>query len=87
MNDAATVSRAAERVALACSALSAAATDLRVAHGRDGLGAVDKAADALEAETERVCEMAEDVATLASNLRRWVPSEMAEQTAEVTVPS
>ncbi len=85
MNDAEGVSRAAERVTLACRALSAAATDLRVAHGRDGLGAVDKAADTLEAETERVCEMAEDVGKLASNLRRWAPSETAEQTAEVTV--
>jgi hypothetical protein len=87
MNDAATVSRAAERVTLACRALSAAATDLRVAHSRHGLRAVDKAADTLEAETERVCEMAEDLATLASNLRRWVPSETAEEEAEVTVPT
>lgn len=67
------VSRAAGRVALACRALSAAATDLRVAHARGGVNAVDKAADTLETETERVCEMAEEVANLAANLGRWAP--------------
>ena len=82
MNDAAGVTRAAERVALACRALSAAATDLNVAYLRSGLTAVDKVADSLEAETERVCEMAEEVATLGAKLRRWAPAEPLEQPAE-----
>lgn len=85
MNDAEGVRRAAERVRLACRALDAAATDLRVAHGRDGLTAVDKAADTVEAETERVCEMAQDLAKLASNLRRWLPTETATQAAGAAV--
>jgi hypothetical protein len=85
MNDAAGVRRAAERVRLACRALDAAATDLRVAYGRDGVTAVDKAADTVTAETERVCEMAQDLAKLASNLRRWTPTEDAER-EELTVP-
>jgi hypothetical protein len=67
------VSHAAERVTLACRALSAAATDLRLAHSRHGVKAVDKAADTLESEMERVCEMAEEVAALAANLGRWAP--------------
>lgn len=88
MNDAAGVTRAAERVGLACKALSAAATDLRVAYLRSGLTAVEKAADGLEAETERVCEMAEEVATLGTNLRRWAPPpEAVEQAAEAAAPS
>jgi hypothetical protein len=85
MNDAAGVRRAAERVTLACRALDAAATDLRVTHGRDGLTAVDKAADTVTAETERVCELAQDLAKLASNLRRWAPTETQEQAVDVTV--
>jgi hypothetical protein len=82
MHDAAGVTRAAERVTLACRALSAAATDLHVAYIRCGLTAVDKAADSLEAETERVCEMADEVANLAANLRQWAPTEAADQPAE-----
>ena len=85
MNDAAGVRRAAERVRLACKALDAAATDLRVAHGRDGLSAVDRAADTVAAETERVCEMAQDLSKLASNLGRWTPAEDAEQPVTATL--
>jgi hypothetical protein len=61
------ISRASERVALACRALSAAATDLDVARRRDGI-AVDEAAHALAAETERVCELAEQLGRLAEQL-------------------
>lgn len=63
------VTRAAERVELACKALTAAATDLRVAHRQSGLSAVDDAADMVGVETERVCELAEELVTLATNLR------------------
>lgn len=63
------VTRAAERVELACKALTAAATDLRVAHRQSGLSAVDDAADMVGVETERVCELAEELARLATNLR------------------
>jgi hypothetical protein len=62
------VSRAAERVMLACRALAAAANDLRIAQAHTGMTAVDDAADLVGAETERVCELAEDLASLASNL-------------------
>jgi hypothetical protein len=82
MNDATRVRRAGEKVTLACRALSAAATDLRVAHNEVGLTAVDKAAERLESETERVCEMAEELAKLASNLGRWLPGERTEKPAE-----
>jgi hypothetical protein len=61
------VSRAAERVSLACKALSAAANDLAVAQHRDGLP-VDDTADALEAQIERVCALAEELGELAWNL-------------------
>jgi hypothetical protein len=64
------VTRAAERVELACRALTAAATDLRVAHRQSGLSAVDDAADRVGVETERVCELAEELVSLAANLRR-----------------
>jgi len=81
MNDAAGVARAAERVTLACRALSAAARDLHVAYDRNGVGAVDKAAGNLEVEMERVCEMAEQVAALGVNLRRWANVEAAQRAA------
>jgi methyl-accepting chemotaxis protein len=63
------VRRASERVSLACRALSAAANDLRVAHSRNSVSAVDDAADQVGAETERVCELAEELGKLAENLR------------------
>jgi hypothetical protein len=63
------VARAAERVTLACTALSSAVNELRVAHTRNKTTVVESAARMVEAETERVCEMAEEVAKLASNLR------------------
>jgi hypothetical protein len=47
--------------------LSAASNDLFVARRTDGLP-VDEAAEALEAETERVCEFADELASLARNL-------------------
>ncbi len=65
------VSRGSERVTLACRALSAAAHDLRVACRRDGMlasEAVEGAADALEAEAVRVCELAEELGELADAL-------------------
>jgi hypothetical protein len=61
--------RAAERVALACKALSAAANDLRVEYSQHKMTAVENAAEMVEGETERVCELAEEVASLATNLR------------------
>jgi hypothetical protein len=61
--------RAAERVALACRALSGAANDLRVAHAQNKVMAVDDAAQQLESEVERVCELAEELSSLAMNLR------------------
>ena len=76
MTDSATM-RASERVTLACRALSAAANDLRVEHGRTKLTPVDDAAHMLEAETERVCELAEELATLATNLARRQPAVVA----------
>lgn len=60
--------RAAERVTLACRALSTAASDLRVAHRRSGITAVDDVADRLSAETERICELAEELVKLGRNL-------------------
>jgi hypothetical protein len=64
------VSRASERVALACRALSAAANDLRVAHARNAITALDDAADQVGVETERVCELADELVKLAANLRK-----------------
>jgi hypothetical protein len=64
------VKRAAERVELACKALSGAANDLRVAHRQLPTTAIDEAADMIGAETERVCEMAEELADLAGSLKR-----------------
>jgi hypothetical protein len=61
------ITRAAERVNLACKALSAAANDLAVAKLRDDLP-VDHAVEELDAETERVCAMAEELGELAWKL-------------------
>jgi hypothetical protein len=77
------MSRAAERVRLACRALSAAANDLRVEHDRNPMMAVDEAAHLLEAEMERVCELAEELTSLATNLTIWPAPEAAEP-AELT---
>jgi hypothetical protein len=62
------VRRAAERVSLACRALSTAASDLRVAKKRSGAMAVEDAADQLSAETERICELADELAKLGREL-------------------
>ena len=62
------VKRAAERVTLACRALSTAANDLRIAHRRSGTMALEDAADQVNAETERVCELAEELVKLGRNL-------------------
>ena len=62
------VRHASERVTLACRALAAAASELRVVHKRSGMTTVEDAADMVAAETERVCEMAEELAKLATNL-------------------
>ncbi|HEY4427111.1 MAG TPA: hypothetical protein VGN08_02800 [Solirubrobacteraceae bacterium] len=62
------VKRAAERVTLACRALSAAANDLRVAHKQTQASAVDDAAQSLEVETERVCQLAEELESFAMAL-------------------
>lgn len=61
------IRRAAERVSLACRALSAAANDLAIASSRDGLP-VDDVAESVQAETERVCELAEELGKLAWKL-------------------
>jgi pilus assembly protein TadC len=47
--------------------LSAAADDLAVARRRDGMP-IDDAAQSVEAETERVCELAEELRKLAWEL-------------------
>ncbi len=60
--------RAAERVTLACRALSAAANDLSVAYLRTGRSSVDDAVEQVRWETERVCELADEIAKLAKNL-------------------
>jgi hypothetical protein len=64
------VSRGSERVTLACRAMSAAAADLRVACVRDGVPAeaVEGAAEALDEEAARVCELAEELGELAEAL-------------------
>lgn len=61
--------RAAGRVTLACRALSAAADDLRLEYAQYKMTAVGDAAQMVEAETDRVCALAEELANLATNLR------------------
>jgi hypothetical protein len=61
------LSRAVERVSLACKALSAAGNDLAVALSRDGLPVMG-IANELEAERERLAEMAEELGELAWKL-------------------
>jgi hypothetical protein len=69
------ISRATERVALACRALSGAADDLHVAFRRDGMP-VERVARALEAEAERLCGLAEQLEGLAEQLSsRWRTAE------------
>lgn len=67
------VSRGSERVTLACRALAAATHDLRIACRRDdteAAEAVEDAADALESESVRVCELAEELEELAEALAK-----------------
>jgi hypothetical protein len=77
------VSRGSERVTLACRAMSAAVGDLRIACRRDGMAgeAVEGAADALDEEAARVCELAEELGELAEALANgWGQREaMAQQ--------
>jgi hypothetical protein len=61
------LSRAVERVSLACKALSAAGNDLAIASRRDGLPVEGVAAD-LEVERERLCGVAEALGELAWKL-------------------
>ena len=68
------IQRGSERVALACKAISAACADLRVACVRDGTAtdAVEGLTEALDAEAERVCELAAELEDLAEALaNRW----------------
>ncbi len=62
------IRRAAERVTLACRALATASNDLRVAHKRSGVTKIDDAAELVRSETERVCELAEQLAKLGGEL-------------------
>jgi capsule polysaccharide export protein KpsE/RkpR len=62
------IHRAADRVSLACRALSEATTELRVAHRQSGMTLADDAADQVSVETERVCELAGELQKLATNL-------------------
>ena len=76
------VQRGSERVALACKAMSAACADLRAACVRDGMpaAAVEGATDALDAEAERVCELAEELGELAEALANgWGQMEVGQQ--------
>ena len=59
------ITRAAERVTLACRALSAAADDLAVAARRDGADLDEDTVNSLQAERERVCELSEELVDLA----------------------
>jgi hypothetical protein len=61
------IERAAERLTLACRALSAAATDLSVAKRRDG-APVDDAAQELDIEIEHICALAEELSRRVSGL-------------------
>jgi hypothetical protein len=64
------VQRGSERVRLACKAMAAAAADLRLACHIDEMAgeAVEDAADALDAEAARVCDLAEELGELAEAL-------------------
>jgi hypothetical protein len=68
------VRRAAERMKLACRAMSAAATDLQVAQSRDETMMESAAPAELAAHTERVCEMAEELSALARQLHALAPA-------------
>jgi hypothetical protein len=59
--------RAAERLSLACRALSAAANDLMVAQHRDGM-ALEDTVHELETEIVRVCELAEELERSAASV-------------------
>ncbi len=62
------VRRAAERVTLACRALTAAAKDLHVASARTAAPELVDATDHVRAETERVCELAGELEKLGRGL-------------------
>ena len=79
MQDALT-SRAVGRVTLACRALSAAVDDLAAAHRRYGAASGD-AAHELEAERERVCELAEQLAKRAEGLKVLAPAATSDAAA------
>jgi hypothetical protein len=68
------VRRAAERMRLACRAMSAAAADLQVARGRDEAMIESAAPEELAAQTERVCEMADELSALARQLYALAPA-------------
>lgn len=68
------VKRAAERLRLACRAMSAAATDLHVARKRDETMMESAAPEELAAQTERVCEMADELSALARRLYSLAPA-------------
>jgi hypothetical protein len=59
--------RAAERVDLACKALSAAVADLHVARDRDD-APVGDTVEKLNTEVERVCELAHELERCAERL-------------------
>lgn len=60
MTKSAGIERAAERLTLACRALSGAANDLAVAKRRDGVP-VEDAARELDVEIEHICALAEQL--------------------------
>jgi hypothetical protein len=68
------VKRAAERMRLACRAMSAAAADLRVARGREETMFESATPAELAAQTERVCEMADELSALARQLYALAPA-------------
>jgi hypothetical protein len=68
------VKRAAERMRLACRAMSAAAADLQVAQSRDETVMQGAAPDELASQTERVCEMAEELSALARQIYALAPA-------------
>ncbi|HEX5223819.1 MAG TPA: hypothetical protein VFW29_01700 [Solirubrobacteraceae bacterium] len=66
------IERAAERLTLACRALTAAANDLAIAKRRDG-APVDDAAHELEVELERICALAEQLERRVTGLGVLAP--------------
>lgn len=60
--------RAAERMTLACRALTAAAKDLHVAYARTSAPVLLDATHQVRTETERVCELAAELEKLGRGL-------------------